>query len=423
LRLGMQKEIWRVVLVALFSLMVGLNLDKPIEALLVGACFYGFWAFRIISRLFAWIDKGMRGIPPDTDGVWGEFADTLNRQRRRHKRAQEKMRRTIRRVTRVTEAVDEGVLILLPDRTLDWWNKSASRLLGLRSSDRGSAITNLIRDPKFVDFINRDEFSEPIQLPSSAQQERKIEFSASVFGKDEIVLVVSDITRVSDLEQVRKEFVGNISHELRTPLTVMRGYIDTLRDHPHDKLLLEKALGQMSSQVDRMQTLAEDIILLSRLESNPTNTNQQSINLLEMLTEIMVEAEHLSGGVHSLTLDCDEQISITADNSSIRSALGNIVFNAVLHNPQGADISIAVTTLADVVEVAVRDNGIGIDADEIPRLTERFFRGDSSRNSNTGGSGLGLSIVKHALKSCGGTLVIRSSLNNGAEFICRLPNP
>jgi two-component system phosphate regulon sensor histidine kinase PhoR len=417
----MQNEIWRVVLVALFSFIVGLNLDKPIEALLVGACFYILWAFRIISRLFSWIDRGMRGIPPDTDGVWGEFTDTLNRQRRRHKRAQEKMRRTIRRVTRVTEAVDEGVLILLPDRTLDWWNKSASRLLGLRSSDRGSAITNLIRDPKFVNFINRDEFSDPIQLPSSAQQDRKIEFAASVFGEDEIVLVVSDITRVSDLEQVRKEFVGNISHELRTPLTVMRGYIDTLSDLELNRALLDKALAQMSSQVDRMQTLADDIILLSRLESSPTNPKRQSINLLEMLTEIMVEAEHLSGGMHSLTLDCDGQISVLADSGSIRSALGNIVFNAVLHNPQGADISIAVTALADRVEVAVRDNGIGIDTDEIPRLTERFYRGDSSRNSNTGGSGLGLSIVKHALNSCGGTLTIQSNLNGGAEFICRLP--
>ena len=417
----MQNEIWRVVLVALFSFIVGLNLDKPIEALLVGACFYILWAFRIISRLFSWIDRGMRGIPPDTDGVWGEFTDTLNRQRRRHKRAQEKMRRTIRRVTRVTEAVDEGVLILLPDRTLDWWNKSASRLLGLRSSDRGSAITNLIRDPKFVDFINRDEFSDPIQLPSSAQQDRKIEFAASVFGEDEIVLVVSDITRVSDLEQVRKEFVGNISHELRTPLTVMRGYIDTLGDLELNRVLLDKALAQMSSQVDRMQTLADDIILLSRLESSPANPKRQSINLLEMLTEIMVEAEHVSGGMHSLTLDCDGQISVLADSGSIRSALGNIVFNAVLHNPQGADISIAVTALADRVEVAVRDNGIGIDTDEIPRLTERFYRGDSSRNSNTGGSGLGLSIVKHALKHCGGTLSIRSNLNDGAEFICRLP--
>lgn len=417
----MQNEIWRVVLVALFSFIVGLNLDKPIEALLVGACFYILWAFRIISRLFSWIDRGMRGIPPDTDGVWGEFTDTLNRQRRRHKRAQEKMRRTIRRVTRVTEAVDEGVLILLPDRTLDWWNKSASRLLGLRSSDRGSAITNLIRDPKFVNFINRDEFSDPIQLPSSAQQDRKIEFAASVFGEDEIVLVVSDITRVSDLEQVRKEFVGNISHELRTPLTVMRGYIDTLSDLELNRALLDKALAQMSSQVDRMQTLADDIILLSRLESSPTNPKRQSINLLEMLTEIMVEAEHLSGGMHSLTLDCDGQISVLADSGSIRSALGNIVFNAVLHNPQGADISIAVTALADRVAVAVRDNGIGIDTDEIPRLTERFYRGDSSRNSNTGGSGLGLSIVKHALNSCGGTLTIQSNLNGGAEFICRLP--
>ena len=108
----MQSEIWRVVLVTLLSFTIGLSLDKTIEALLVGLVLYILWSFRIVTKLFSWIDRGMRSIPPDTDGVWGEFADTLNRQRRRHRRAQEKMRRTIKRVTRVTEAVDEGVLVL-----------------------------------------------------------------------------------------------------------------------------------------------------------------------------------------------------------------------------------------------------------------------------------------------------------------------
>ena len=423
MRLGMQSEIWRVVLVTLLSFTIGLSLDKTIEALLVGLVLYIIWSFRIVTKLFGWIDRGMRGVPPDTDGVWGEFADTLNRQRRRHRRTQEKMRRTIKRVTRVTEALDEGVLVLFSDRTLDWWNQSAKQLLGLRSTDRGTAITNLIRDPAFVDYINQSGFDSVVQLPSAVQPERLLEFSASVFGDNEIVLLISDITHIHNLEVVRKEFVGNISHELRTPLTVMRGYIDTLCDVKETTPLVEKALKQMSSQVDRMQNLADDIILLSKLESATQHISYQNINLLDILTELMVEAEQLSDGKHNLTLDCDASFTISADLKSIRSALGNIIFNAVLHNPQGADIHIHVVDTIDTFEVSVKDNGIGLDAEEIPRLTERFYRGDSSRNSNTGGSGLGLAIVKHSLTSCGGALSIKSHLDGGAEFICSFPKP
>ena len=423
MRLGMQSEIWRVVLVTLLSFTIGLSLDKTIEALLVGLVLYIIWSFRIVTKLFGWIDRGMRGVPPDTDGVWGEFADTLNRQRRRHRRTQEKMRRTIKRVTRVTEALDEGVLVLFSDRTLDWWNQSAKQLLGLRSTDRGTAITNLIRDPAFVDYINQSGFDSVVQLPSAVQPERLLEFSASVFGDNEIVLLISDITHIHNLEVVRKEFVGNISHELRTPLTVMRGYIDTLCDVKETTPLVEKALKQMSSQVDRMQNLADDIILLSKLESATQHISYQNINRLDILTELMVEAEQLSDGKHNLTLDCDASFTISADLKSIRSALGNIIFNAVLHNPQGADIHIHVVDTIDTFEVSVKDNGIGLDAEEIPRLTERFYRGDSSRNSNTGGSGLGLAIVKHSLTSCGGALSIKSHLDGGAEFICSFPKP
>jgi two-component system phosphate regulon sensor histidine kinase PhoR len=423
LRLGMQSEIWRVVLVTLLSFTIGLSLDKTLEALLVGLILYILWSYRIVSKLFNWIDRGMRNIPPDTDGVWGEFADTLNRQRRRHRRAQEKMRRTIKRVTRVTEAVDEGVLVLFSDRTLDWWNQSAKQLLGLRSTDRGSAITNLIRDPLFVSYINQRNFDETIQLPSALQPGRLLDFSATVFGEDEIVLLITDITQVHNLELVRKEFVGNISHELRTPLTVMRGYIDTLSDVKETTPMVEKALQQMSCQVDRMQTLADDIILLSKLESTSQHLSPEKINLLDCLTEIMVEAEHLSSDKHSLTLDCAAPFEIEADAKSTRSALGNIVFNAILHNPQGAHIQIKVTETIDTVTVSVKDNGVGIDAEEIPRLTERFYRGDSSRNSNTGGTGLGLAIVKHSLNSCGGALTIKANSEGGAEFICSFPKP
>jgi two-component system phosphate regulon sensor histidine kinase PhoR len=412
----MQNEIWRIIAIALFSLIFGISLERPLEALLFGAFLYILWASRTIGRLFKWIDIGMRGVPPDMDGVWGELADTFNRQRRRHRGTQEKMRRAINRAKRVTEAVDDAVIVLRQDRTIDWWNTVGKKYLGLRSSDRGVAITNLIRDPKFVNYINSNDF-ESTSLPTSIHNGRLLEFSAVMFAENEIVVVISDITHVNDLEKVRKEFVGNISHELRTPLTVMRGYIDTLSDIEGNSAIANKAYQEMSNQVDRMKDLSDDIILLSKFESDGAAAVEQ-INLNELLAVIVGEAEQLSAGKHSISLNCAESVVLNGENKMLRSALGNIVFNAVLHNPQGADITIEVTHTKSNTLVVIEDNGVGIDSDEIPRLTERFYRGDSSRNSNTGGSGLGLAIVKHALTRSGAVLDIKSSQGNGAKFTC-----
>jgi two-component system phosphate regulon sensor histidine kinase PhoR len=417
LRLGMQNEIWRIIAIALFSLIFGISLERPLEALLFAAFLYILWASRTIGRLFNWIDIGMRGVPPDMDGVWGELADTFNRQRRRHRGTQEKMRRAINRAKRVTEAVDDAVIVLRKDRSIDWWNSVAKKFLGLRSSDRGVAITNLIRDPKFVNYINSKQFESP-SLPTSILNGRLLEFSAVMFGENEVVLVITDITHVNELEKVRKEFIGNISHELRTPLTVMRGYVDTLSDIEGNSAIATKAYAEMSNQVDRMKDLADDIILLSKLESDGIAPPSQRINLNELLAVIVDEAKQLGGQKHRLTLDCAESVVLNGENNMLRSALGNIVFNAVLHNPQGAEINIKVSQTKSNTLVVIEDNGVGIDSDEIPRLTERFYRGDSSRNSNTGGSGLGLAIVKHALNCCDATLDIKSSLGSGAKFTC-----
>ena len=291
----------------------------------------------------------------------------------------------------------------------------------MRSTDRLTAVTNLIRDPVFVSYIAQKEFVGSIKLSSSDQVGATLQLSASYFGDDEIVLVITDITRLSNLEQLRKEFVGNVSHELRTPLTVMRGYLETLEDVAAKDPLLAKAFAQMSNQVSRMQGLSDDLIMISRLESDDHQPILERINLKPMLEEIVAEAKVLGDGTHTISLVCHQDPVIEADVKDIRSVFGNIIFNAVRHNPRGANIIVRATSYTGFINISVKDDGIGIDPNEIPRLTERFYRGDSSRNSETGGSGLGLAIVKHALARNHGQLIINSRLGQGAEFVCRLP--
>ena len=415
----MRTEIWRVVLIGLSCCLFGWNLGFLSEFLLLGLFVYLFWTFRVSARVLVWIDKGMRGLPPEIDGLWGEITDTLNRQRRRHRRSQDKMRLTINRVTRVTEALDEGLLVLRSDRTLDWWNSSAKRLLALRTSDRGTSVMNLIRDPVFVAYINQDQYSGSIKLASNLQNDILLELTASYFGQSEIVLVIKDISHINKLETLRSEFVGNVSHELRTPLTVVRGYLETLQDISNGSALQMKAYDQMSKQVMRMQSLADDLITLSQLEEDlePPTEPFDVVSLLEI---IVGEAEALSEGQHVIAFEA-QPVMVTANQKTIRGALGNIIFNAVKHNPNGARINIRIIDEAEGTTISVADDGIGIDPMEIPRLTERFYRGDGSRNSQTGGSGLGLAIVKHAITQAGGTLTINSRLGQGAQFHVWLP--
>ena len=417
----MRTEIWRVVLIGLSCCLFGWNLGFLSEFLLLGLFVYLFWTFRVSARVLVWIDKGMRGLPPEIDGLWGEITDTLNRQRRRHRRSQDKMRLTVNRVTRVTEALDEGLLVLRSDRTLDWWNSSAKRLLALRTSDRGTSVMNLIRDPVFVAYINQDQYSGSIKLASNLQNDILLELTASYFGQSEIVLVIKDISHINKLETLRSEFVGNVSHELRTPLTVVRGYLETLQDISNGSALQMKAYDQMSEQVMRMQSLADDLITLSQLEEDlepPT----EPFDVVPLLEIIVGEAEALSEGQHVIAFEA-QPVMVTANQKTIRGALGNIIFNAVKHNPNGAKINIRIIDEAEGTTISVADDGIGIDPMEIPRLTERFYRGDGSRNSQTGGSGLGLAIVKHAITQAGGTLTINSRLGKGAQFDVWLPDP
>ena len=416
----MRREIWRVVLIGISSLIFGWTLGFFFEVILLSLMLYLLWAFQTLSLIFNWIDKGLRGIPPEVDGVWGEITDTLNRQRRRHRRAQDKMRVTINRMTRVTEVLDEGILVLHSNRTLDWWNDSAKRFLGLRTSDRGTSIMNLIRDPEFVEYINQGNFSGPIKLMSAIQADVLLELTATYFGQNEVVLVITDISRLSKLQRLRSEFVSNVSHELRTPLTVVRGYLETLQDMSNGTALEVKAYAQMSEQVTRMQTLADDLILLSQLEEVSGSADIEEFDLSVVVNSIVLEAEALSGKKHTFTFVPDA-VTVSANQRDIRMALGNIIFNAVRHNPQGADIDVGLKPQQQGVMISIKDNGIGIDPAEIPRLTERFYRGDNSRNSQTGGSGLGLAIVKHAIIQAGGNLTIHSRLGQGAQFDCWLP--
>ena len=419
---GLKAEIRRIALLTLFLLLTGFLWGHILLTLLLGGSLYMLWTFVHISRLYDWLDQSAEGPPPEASGVWGDMTDFLYRMQQRNERAKQSRRQLAERVKDITSALADGIIILTPDRELEWWNPAAEKLLGLVKRDRGQSMTNLVRDPRFVVFIQSDALPPPLELSSPEDPTRTLLFTAATFGDGNIILVAQDITRLRNLEQMRQDFVANISHELRTPLTVLSGYIETLQDNA-DQLPRgwAKALLQMGQQTERLNALANDLVMLSQLESNRKPPSRAPIMLDQLLQQIAEDARMVAGDNYLIETDCATDTPFKGEYKELYSAFSNLVLNAIKHNPAGVRVQIRCFHTASDIVVEICDNGSGIDPKHLPRLTERFYRVDQSRATSTGGTGLGLAIVKHVLMRHGGSMKIDSTLGKGSCFRCQLP--
>lgn len=398
-------------------------LNQHLILTLVGAvCVYLLWTLWNLRRFYTWLTRHRLETPPDASGIWGDMFDNVIRMQRRQRREKALLQMRIKRGQETTTALRDGMILLNSEHDIEWFNQSAGQLLGLRQQDHGNSLLNFIRHPNFVAYMNSGKFDEPLDLASPQAADVQLEYQITRFGQDEYLIVVRDITRVFKLEQMRKDFVANVSHELRTPLTVIRGYVETLQMSEGIPDSWHKALMQMEQQSDRMTNLIQDLLELSRLETNESLSTHKPLQLKLLLDQIKTDAEALSGdNGHIFTLKCDENIELLGSHSELRSAFSNLAFNAVKYSAAGTEIAITVRRNALGLTVAFKDQGVGISSIHFPRLTERFYRVDGSRNSGTGGTGLGLAIVKHVMLRHGGRLNIKSKVGSGSTFTCIFP--
>jgi two-component system phosphate regulon sensor histidine kinase PhoR len=308
--------------------------------------------------------------------------------------------------------------------TLDWWNRATEELLGIRyPNDRNQAVTNLIRDPRFADYFHREKYDQTLRIEAPTKGGRTLEFQLTLFGEHEKLMLVRDVTQLHRLEAMRRDFVGNVSHELGTPITVIKGYLETIIDHK-DSLdpRWHKPLEQMRSQSQRMENIVRDLLVLSSIETRSAPRVQDRISLRDLIQEIENESrEIVTEKDHQLIIDLDADIEITGQRSELYSALSNLVINAAKYTPNGGRITLRAALEGGDLKIEIEDNGIGIAAQHIPRLTERFYRVDPSRSAETGGTGLGLAIVKHILARHDAELEIESTVGKGSLFRCWIP--
>lgn len=403
-------------------LLIGLATHQVGFCLAIGLGLYLAWTLKQLLHLHRWLKHQKPDEPPpEATGLWGDVFDSIYLIQRRDKHARERLQAVIDRAQESTAALRDGVIMLDSDANLEWWNNAAETLLGLKApSDGGHPITNLVRNPRFFEYFHAQNFAEPLEISSPIQDRVRLQVTVTRYGNNEHLLIVRDITRIFQLEQMRKDFVANVSHELRTPLTVITGYLETLLDNSegiNPRWL--RALQQMQTQGVRMQTLLNDLLLLAKLEATDYPSDNQPVAVEPLLKVIRSDALALSGArKHSISVEAEPGLYLKGSEPELRSAFSNLVFNAVKYTPDNGRIVVRCWQDRKGAYVSVKDSGIGIEAQHISRLTERFYRVDSSRNSNTGGTGLGLAIVKHVLLRHRARMEITSVPGHGSTFTC-----
>lgn len=404
--------------------LLGLLIDQVAWALVVGLSAYLGWHLRQMARFQQWLSSHQGDQPPETGGLWGEIFDSIYHIQRRDSRMRAKLQLVIDRIQASTAALSDAVVMVDAKGRLEWWNHAAERLLGLRApDDSGQHVTNLLRDPKFVEYFEANNFRDPLDIASHLNVNARLQYTITHYGQGERLMVVRDTTRLHNLEQMRKDFVANVSHELRTPLTVIVGYLETLQDSDEPvNPRWKRALQQMQQQARRMQSLLNDLLMLARLENEDRTVEQNPVDVSLMLNTVTQDARALSAERgHQVTLEAQPGIRMQGATEELRSAFSNLVFNAVKYTPDKGDIRVRCWQDADGTHVSVTDNGTGIAPQHISRLTERFYRVDSSRSTHTGGTGLGLAIVKHVMLRHEGRLEISSTPGQGSTFTCHFP--
>ncbi|ACT07927.1 PAS/PAC sensor signal transduction histidine kinase [Dickeya chrysanthemi Ech1591] len=401
----------------LLGLIIGYQPWFLLASVLAALC----WNFYNQLRLsyWLWVDRSMT--PPPGRWSWEPLFYGLYQMQLRNRRRRRELALLIKRFRSGAESLPDAVVITTEEGGIIWCNRLAQHLLSFRwPEDNGQNILNLLRYPEFTQYMQQQDFSRPLTL--TLKNAHHVEFRVMPYSEGQLLMVARDVTQMHQLEGARRNFFANVSHELRTPLTVLQGYLEMMSDESLDGALQSKALHTMQEQTRRMDGLVRQLLTLSRIEAAAAIDLNEKVDIPLMLRVLKREADTLSQGRHEIVFRVNEQLQVFGNEEQLRSAVSNLVYNAVNHTPSGTRIEVCWQQTPQGAQFQVSDNGPGIAAEHLPRLTERFYRVDKARSRQTGGSGLGLAIVKHALSHHDSRLEILSEEGAGSRFMFTLPN-
>ena len=385
------------------------------------------------ARALHWLRPERPDAPPMQWGVWGEVLERAQRLLRAQSRTIEEGENRLHDFLAALQASPNGVMLLDKLSRIEWCNQMAAAHFGLDAQrDLQQNMVNLVRDPAFAAYLAGRTFDQELLMAGrESTLTRPVRLSVQLYpyGGGRLLLLSRDVTAVEQAEAMRRDFVANVSHEIRTPLTVLAGFVETLQTLELEPPERDSYLALMAQQSQRMQTLVNDLLMLSRLEGSPAPGVDSWSTVPTLMGQLEQDAHALTAVVnagepqmHDLHFACSFNGEIAGVATELHSAMGNLVSNAIRYTPPGGRIGVSFRQLPDGSgEFEVVDTGPGIAPEHIPRLTERFYRIDRSRSRETGGTGLGLAIVKHVAQRHGAHLVIESKVGQGARFRLTFP--
>lgn len=415
---------------SLIGLCLGTGLLLPLAGMSLGTALAISLSPLLFSHLYRLlrlrylIRRRCRLSPPFPPGLWGEIYQAIAFYQQTDRRRRKRLWRFASRFREAANSIPDGIVVLDKGHGVEWANVGARNLFNLCwPRDEGQPITKFLSHPGLPALLEGADYGRALELTAPHNQALKLSLRIAPFGdrKSQRLIVARDITPLYHLNLIRRDFVANASHELRTPLTVIAGCLEHLSFAADTPPSHRRPLELMVSQSGRMRSIVEDLMTLSRLEMDDKADKFSPTDIPTEIRAIAREAEVLSEGRHHITLNLDNGLWLVGNEVELRSALSNLVFNAIQHTGPGSQVWLSWGLVGLEPVFAVRDNGEGIAEEHIPRLTERFYRVDKGRSRLSGGTGLGLAIVHHVLNRHDARLVITSEPGQGATFACHFP--
>jgi two-component system, OmpR family, phosphate regulon sensor histidine kinase PhoR len=414
-------EIYLALGAALLALGLMLLGQTPERAALLALAPYLLRHLFHLGRLARMIRRHHRLVPPFPNGLWGEIFRAIGQYQQRGRKGRKRQVRFTRRFREAANSVPDALIVLDKAKRIEWANPAAASLMGVQwPRDDGRRLTEVFEHTSLGDYIDAGEYGRPLEVAPEHNQSLMLSLRVAPFGerKKQRLVVGRDITKVFHLNMIRRDFVANASHELRTPLTVISGFIENLADSAQTPEQHQRPLTLMHNQTERMRSIIEDLLTLSRLEMEDHARNLTLVDIPHEAGMIVADARVLSEGAHQFSLDIDPDLLLIGNQNELRSVLSNLIFNAVRHTPPGSHVRVVWRDDERGPIFSVQDDGPGIGVEHIPRLTERFYRVDTARSRASGGTGLGLAIVKHVLSRHDAEISIASEVGAGATFTC-----
>ena len=368
-----------------------------------------------------WLNETSNLKAPRFDGYISKLIISIYKKKKFDQELSQQHSQSFHKFEKLSKSIPDGIALINQENALIWCNSSAERLLSLDLKlDRYKKINYIIRNEEFVSYIKNPSHDKPYRINLKNKDNIKnLEVQVFPYETDQILLIISDVTNLVVAEKERKEFLSDISHELNTPLTIIQGYVETIKDFEYQDNFVTKAINHIHNQSIRMSKLINDIALVNKIEY-AKKLNLELIKPCEILEKVLDEIVPVFNK-KKWSSKIEFKGSFTAEKEDIICIFSNLINNSIKYTNTNGEIKISLLKTSNGFIFKIVDNGIGIAKENIKKITNRFYREDQSRSRNTGGSGLGLSIVKKIVEKYNAKLEVKSELGKGSQFMIIFP--